>query len=94
MAEVRFSRKALADLAAIHAWLAARNPAAAARVVAAIERTAAHLADNPRMGRREDRGLGRILIVPRYRYVLSYRVEGDTVEIRYVFHPRQHRERR
>ena len=91
MAEVRFSRKALADLAAIHAWLADRNPAAAARVVTAIEASAAFLADNPRLGRREVRGLGRILIVPRWHYVISYRIEGETVEIRYIFHPRQER---
>ena len=91
MAEVRFSRKALADLAAIHAWLAERNPAAASRVVAAIEASAALLADNPELGRREARGLGRILIEPRYRYVLSYRIEGETVEILYVLHPRRKR---
>ena len=29
MAEVRFGRKALAEVAAIHAWLSERNPAAA-----------------------------------------------------------------
>ena len=91
MAEVRFTRKALADLAAIHAWLAERNPAAAGRVIAAIEHSAGLLADNPGSGRREDRGLGRILVVPRYRYVISYRIENGAVEIRYIFHPRQER---
>jgi toxin ParE1/3/4 len=91
VAEVRFTRKALADLAAIHAWLAERNAAAASRVIAAIEKSAGHLANNPELGRREDRGLGRILVVPRYRYVISYRIENGTVEIRFIFHPRQER---
>ncbi|MFT3974630.1 MAG: type II toxin-antitoxin system RelE/ParE family toxin [Amaricoccus sp.] len=91
MARVRFSRRALADLAAIHEWLSERSPAAADRVVNAIEDSAAHLADNPLMGKREARGLGRFLIVSRYRYVLSYRVEGDRVEIVYVFHPSRER---
>jgi plasmid stabilization system protein ParE len=91
VAEVRFSRKALADLAAIHAWLAERNPAAASRVIAAIEHSASLLVDNPELGRREDRGIGRILVVARYRYVISYRVEGGRVQIRYIFHPRQAR---
>lgn len=91
MAEVRFSRRALADLAAIHAWLAERSPTAAGRVIAAIEASVALLADNPLMGRPEARGHGRILIVSRYRYVISYRVEGDTVEIVYVFHPSRDR---
>lgn len=91
MARVRFSRKALADLAAIHAYLAERNPPAAGRVVAAVEHTASLLADNPLLGRPEARGLGRILVVPRYRYVISYRIEGDAVEIRFIFHPKQAR---
>jgi toxin ParE1/3/4 len=91
VARVRFSRRALADLAAIHARLHERNPAAAGRVIAAIEHTAALLADNPHLGRREARGLGRILVVPRHRYVVSYRVDGGTVEIRFIFHPKQSR---
>lgn len=91
MASLRSSRRALADLAAIHAWLAQRNPAAAGRVIAAIEHTAGLLADQPELGRREARGLGRIVIVPRYRYVISYRHEGDTVEIRYILHTRRAR---
>lgn len=91
MAEVRYSRKALADLAAIHAWLAERNPAAASRVIAAIERSAALLAANPALGRREARGFGRVLFVPRYGYVISYRIKGDMVEILYVLHPSRDR---
>lgn len=91
MARVRFSRRTLADLAAIDDWLAERSPAAACRVLAAIDDSAALLADNPLMGKREARGLGRFLIVSRYRYVISYRVEGDSVEIVYVFHPSRNR---
>jgi toxin ParE1/3/4 len=91
VAEVRFSRQALADLAAIHAWLAERDPAAAGRVVAAIEHSAGLLADQPELGRPERNGLGRILIVPRFRYVIAYRHEGDRVEILYILHPRRAR---
>lgn len=91
MADVRFSRRALADLAAIHGWLAERNPAAAGQVVVAIEHSVGLLADQPELGRREPSGLGRLLIVPRYRYVIAYRHEGDRVEILYVLHPRRAR---
>jgi plasmid stabilization system protein ParE len=59
--------------------------------MAAIEHSASLLADSPMLGRREDRGIGRILVVARDRYVISYRLDGDTVEIRYIFHPRQAR---
>jgi toxin ParE1/3/4 len=91
VADVRFSRRALADLAAIHDWLAERNPAAAGRVIAAIEHSAGLLADQPELGRRESRGFGRILVVPRYHYVISYRHAADMVEILYILHPRRAR---
>lgn len=91
MADVRFSRRALADLAAIHAWLAERDPTAAGRVIAAIEHSAGLLADQPDLGRRERRDLGRILIVPRVRYVISYRHTAGSVEILYIFHPKRAR---
>lgn len=91
MADVRFGRKALADLAAIQAWLAERSPAAAARAIAAIENSAGLLADNPHLGRRAPHDLGRILIVPRYGYVIAYRNDGDAVEILYVLHPSRDR---
>lgn len=55
-------------------------------VITAVEASATLLAENPLMGRREAPGFGRILIVSRYRYVISYRIDGDTVEIVYVFH--------
>lgn len=66
MADVKFSRQALADIAAIHGWLAERDRVAAGRVIAAIEHSAGLLADQPALGRRERSGLGRILSVPRY----------------------------
>jgi plasmid stabilization system protein ParE len=91
VAEVRFSRKALADLRAIHAYLVQHNPAAAAKVVAAIENSASLIAEYPELGHRTDSELDRIHIVPRFGYVISYRIAGDTIEIRYVFHPRQSR---
>jgi toxin ParE1/3/4 len=91
VADVRFSRRALADLAAIHAWLAERDPAAAGRVVTAIEHSIGLLAEQPALGRREPNGLGRVLIVPRSRYVIAYRHEGDQVEILYILHPRRAR---
>jgi plasmid stabilization system protein ParE len=91
VADVKFTRRALADLVGIHAWLAECNPSAAGRVVAAIEHSAELLADQPELGFRERSGLGRILIVPRYRYVIAYRHEADRVEILYVLHPRRAR---
>ncbi len=91
MADVRFSRKALADLSAVHADLTRHNPAAAAKVVAAIEHSVSLIGEHPRLGRSIDRDSDRVHVVPRYNYVISYRIVGDTVEIRFIFHPRQSR---
>lgn len=89
--DIRFDRRALADLQSIHDYIAERNPAAARRVIASIRTSIGYLAENPLMGVTERRGFGRLLVEPRYRYVISYSVTDAAVEIRYVFHPRQNR---
>ena len=89
MASVRLTRRALADLRAIRAHIAERDPAAAARVVSAIEHSLSLLGDQPFMGPAVHTGW--FHVVPRYRYVIAYRVRGDTVEVRFIFHPAQDR---
>lgn len=89
--EIRFDRRALADLRSIQAYIAERNPAAASRVISAIRASIGYLSANPLMGVRERHGHGRLLIEPRYRYVISYLVTNDEVQIRFVFHPRRDR---
>lgn len=91
MADVRLSRKALADLTAIERWLIERDPAAAARVIAAIEHSLGLLAAYPEMGRPQSGGLGRLLVVPTYRYVISYRYRAERVEILFILHPSRDR---
>ncbi len=89
--EIRYDRRALADLRHIHDTIAERNPAAARRVISAIRASIGYLADNPLMGVRERYGHGRLLVEPRYRYLISYSVAGETVQIRYVLHPSRDR---
>lgn len=83
---VRWLRKALANLEAHAEYIARDNPAAARRVVAAVERAVAHLADYPGLGRPGRVEGTRELVVPGTPYIVPYRVRGQTVEILRVFH--------
>jgi plasmid stabilization system protein ParE len=83
---VRWLRQALANLEAHAQYIARDDPAAARRVVAAIERAVARVAEYPGLGR-----LGRVegtreLVVYGTPYIVPYRVRGQTVEILRVFH--------
>jgi addiction module RelE/StbE family toxin len=83
---VRWLRSALANLAQEAAYIAEENPAAAARVVGAIQKAVAHLADHPGLGRPGRVPGTRELVVLRTPYIVPYRVRNDTVEILRVFH--------
>lgn len=84
-----FSKSALFDLHEIETYIAARSPTGAANVINSIHKSISYLETNPLLGFEERNGNGRLLVEARYRYVISYGVTGDEVQIRYVFHPRQ-----
>jgi len=88
---VRYSRRALSQLASLHEYLAARNPAAKANVVASIRETVARLRELPLLGKRTDEPRVHLLIEPKYLYRVFYRVEGDTIFIIRVLHRSQER---
>ena len=77
---VRYSRRALSQLASLHEYLAARNPSAETKVTWSIRETVARLRELPLLGKRTDE--------PR---VHLYRVEGETIFIIRVLHRRQER---
>ena len=84
--EVRWLKRALANLDAEAEYITRDNPAAARRVVAAIERSVLYLARYPSVG-----GSGRVegtreLVVPGTPYVIPYRVRKGKVEVLRVFH--------
>jgi toxin ParE1/3/4 len=83
---VKWLRIALANLDAEAEFIARDNPAAAARVVASIERTVEKLRRHPSMGR-PGRVIGtRELVIAGTPYIVPYRVRDDTVEVLRVFH--------
>jgi plasmid stabilization system protein ParE len=89
------TRAAVADLERLHAFLAAKNPAAAQRVVTALVTAIESLDISPDRGRPSVAG-ARELIVPlgRWGYVVRYRhrVEVDEIIVLRMWHGREDRE--
>ena len=80
--KVTYSPRALAQVDEIFSYIARDNPAAAKTLVARIEHLTALLGNVPRLGRATDHPDVRILSVPRYPYVIFYRILAERDEIR------------
>ena len=83
---VEWLRKALRNLDDEATYIATDDAAAARLVVKRVLDAVAQLADQPGLGRPGRVPGTRELIVNKTRYIVPYRVRGDTVEILRVFH--------
>jgi toxin ParE1/3/4 len=83
---VRWLRKALQNLDEEATYIAADDAAAARLVVARVLEAVAMLSQQPGIGRPGRVPGTRELIVLKTRYIVPYRVRGETVEILRVFH--------
>ena len=83
---VRWLRKALRNLDDEATYIAADDTAAARLVVKRVLAAVAMLAEQPGLGRPGRVPGTRELIVAKTRYIVPYRVRGETVEILRVFH--------
>lgn len=83
---VRWLRTALRNLDEEASFVAADDAVAARLVVDRILGAIAQLAEQPGLGRPGRVPGTRELIVSKTRYIVPYRVHGDTVEILRVFH--------
>ncbi len=84
--QIKWLRKALANLEAEAEYIARDNRAAAARIVTTIQQAVGRLADYPASGRPGRVPGTRELVVPGTPYIIPYRVRGTTVQILRVFH--------
>lgn len=91
MAELFWSRRALASVRSIDDYISERNPDGARNVLAEIDRSCSLLAEFPMIGVTVPETFLRCHVTRRYRYRIIYRVEGERVEIRDVMHPSQDR---
>jgi len=83
---VRWLRKALRNLDDEATYIAADDAAAARLVVKRVLDAVSTLAEQPGLGRPGRVPGTRELVVAKTRYIVPYRVRGETVEILRVFH--------
>ena len=83
---VRWLRQALRNLDAEATYIAQDDPLAARLVVERVLHAVELLTQQPGLGRPGRVPGSRELLVPKTRYIVPYRVDGDTVEILRVFH--------
>lgn len=84
--KVVFTPLALADLRAIHDYIADDNLTAAGRTVARIRRAVESLETFPELGRAWEDGPTRALSIAGIPYRVHYRVRADELQILRVFH--------
>lgn len=83
---VRWLRKALRKLDEEATYIATDDAGAARLVVQRVLDAVAQLAEQPGLGRPGRVPGTRELVVKKTRYIVPYRVRGETVEILRVFH--------
>ena len=83
---LRWLRTALRNLDDEATFISQDDPAAAIRVVHRVMQAVALLREQPGIGRAGRVPGTRELLVPRTRYLVPYRVRGQTIEILRVFH--------
>lgn len=90
--ELKWSSKALSDLARLYAFLAPVNQAAAARAIQALTAAPQRLLENPRLGESleefEPREVRRILVA---HYEMRYEIQASTIYVLRLWHTREQR---
>ena len=90
--DLKWTSKALSDLARLYDFLASVNQPAAARTVQALAAAPASLAVNPRIGEKleefDPREVRRILVG---KYEIRYEVQESTIYVLRLWHTREDR---
>lgn len=90
--ELKWTSKALSDLARLFEFLAVVNRPAAARTVQSLAQAPTALLSNPRIGERveefEPRDVRRLLVG---HYELRYEIQGSTLYVLRLWHVREDR---
>lgn len=92
MMELKWTKKALSDLARLFEFLAPVNRKAAARTVQSLVAAPTHLVEQPRLGERLDefapREVRRLLVG---HYEIRYEIDKTTIYILRIWHTREDR---
>lgn len=84
--KVRYTRRALAHLAEIRAYIEQDRPSAARMVGESIREAVAHLAEFPEVGRPGRVAGTRELVIPRLPFIVAYRVTRSHVDVLAILH--------
>ena len=82
--KLRYSPRARGDIDHIHEYISEHNRSAAREVVRQIKSTIELVARYPGLGRETDIGGVRVFPVPRYPYLIHYRLHENEVVIVHV----------
>jgi plasmid stabilization system protein ParE len=86
---IRYSRRALSQLASVSEYLLERNRSAADNVTSSIRSTIARLREMPLLGKPTDEADVHVIIEPEYLYRVFYSVKGKQVFVIRILHGRQ-----
>jgi plasmid stabilization system protein ParE len=90
--QLKWTSKALAELARLHDFLALVNRSPAARTVQSLTAAPTHLLTNPRIGEKldefEPREVRRILVG---HYEMRYEIQESTIYLLRIWHTREER---
>jgi plasmid stabilization system protein ParE len=85
--KVRYSARAVQDLAAIHRYLAQHSPTGASHVLMAIYAAVEFIKRNPQAAEATPIPGVHAKVVQRYRFKIFYRIAGqDVIEIAHIRH--------
>lgn len=83
---LRYLTRALNDLRLIHEYIARDNPAAARRVITALQQQAQTLTQHPQIGKPGQVEGTREQAHGRYPYIIAYRIQSDEIQILGIVH--------
>jgi plasmid stabilization system protein ParE len=86
---IRYSRRALSQLASVHEYLQEGDGSAADNVTSSIRSTIARLKEMPLLGKPPDEVGVHAIIEAEYHYRVFYTVEHDEVFVLRILHGRQ-----
>ncbi|MBI5470291.1 type II toxin-antitoxin system RelE/ParE family toxin [Candidatus Kaiserbacteria bacterium] len=89
--KVRYSARSNAQISAIHEYIREKNETAAAMVIARIRETARKLTRLPHLGHPTNEGNVRVIAVPRFPFVIFYKINKNVIVILNVRHTSQER---
>ncbi|QOL14335.1 type II toxin-antitoxin system RelE/ParE family toxin [Dickeya dianthicola] len=84
--EIKWLRKAAANLEAEYHYIAQDDPQATSQFVSEIKQLTQRLPEQPSMGRPGRVPGTRELVLPHYPYIIPYRVRNNTIQILRIFH--------